>query len=133
MPKVMFCCIGESAQAPLVYKEDCPDPTCTSSGVGQPRACGQEAPAPGLTAGCSQPLQRPQGRVPPPAGGSAWLRGVSAAAPEEWDWNVPAPKEEAVDEGAQEGDRSWYTLAQLQHLRQSPASNPCRNDACLTI
>ena len=24
------------------------------------------------------------------------LRGVTAAAPEEWDWNVPAPNEGAV-------------------------------------
>ena len=46
----------------------------------------------------------PQGRVPPPAGGSDLLRGVSAAAPMEWDRNVLAPKEGAMGEGAQGGD-----------------------------
>ena len=37
------------------------------------------------------------------------LRGMTAAAPEEWDWNVPAPKEGAVSKRGPR--REWERLA----------------------
>lgn len=97
MPQVIFSCIGESTQACQVQKPAL-IPQCTSSWVGHPRARGQDVTTPASVQSAA-PESWPQGRVPPPAGGSALLRGMSAAAPEEWDWNVPVPKEEALDKG----------------------------------
>ena len=54
------------------------------------------------------------------------LKGVSAAALEELDWNVPAPNEGPWVRGNQGRDGTgWHTPVPLGHpKRQSPASNP---------
>lgn len=71
MPKVRFSCTTESAptgpQSAPPLRWDIPEPMDKKLPL---------LPHPSMES-------RPQGRVPPPAEGSALLRGVSAAAPEE--------------------------------------------------